>query len=569
MLFSFEPYPFLHFTGITQMTRPDTTNTFKPLSQCECRELPLPAIMLRLSGEILHVNKAWEQLSGYTLKTVQGHNVLEFMAEGQESGLETFIHQIKEGKPCQTVVEGMHAGGTRIMIELDSRMLMFTNDLAGERGLHLFITDVTEREYARMKLHQENLLNKSLLNISEMMLTPGLTLEQIASRTLELCCSITQSRVGAIGILDFHTRRYRTLAIRGEGIEYMEDQEIRRIDQIMQDEAQAYPNLMARTLKSGEEFYHNHTELVLSEKNAPGHYFELKNILGMPIRHNEQIRGQIILANAEKGFHQTERDSIRRIARIYTLSLLKQHIELEAMKARRLAEESNRLKSEFLANISHEIRTPMNAIIGFSDLIINDDYEPEELKSFLKIISSSSQRLIGVITNIMDASKLAVGSFLPNPVVTDLERFMKEIQEELDYKLSRASKGVISIRILKGFNETHIYKIEPVLLKRVFELLADNSVKYTDTGSIEVGCQLRKCNRLLFWVEDTGCGIKEKHHKDLFKKFMTIPHDRPEHGTGLGLGLNIAKGIVHLLGGRMGIRSVPAGGTRIWFSIQA
>jgi PAS domain S-box-containing protein len=241
--------------------------------------------------------------------------------------------------------------------------------------------------------------------------------------------------------------------------------------------------------------------------------------------------------------------------------------ELKAAKEK--AEESDRLKSHFLANMSHEIRTPLNGIVGFSKLLLDTDITGDERTEFVKIINKSSDRLLRIINDIIDISKIEanqlsikVSECNISETCTELinsykmaENFLNNTNLELKLNIAENLKDV---KVL-----TDKDRIEQILIN-----ILTNSIKHTKKGFIELGLVRNKDNdsdMLEFFIRDTGIGIPEEKHHLIFQRFRQIEEGGFHQGSGLGL--SIARGLVKLLGGDIWFESQIGKGTTFHFTI--
>jgi len=238
--------------------------------------------------------------------------------------------------------------------------------------------------------------------------------------------------------------------------------------------------------------------------------------------------------------------------------------EIELVQAKEKAEESDRLKSAFLANMSHEIRTPMNGIIGFTRLLRRPDITPTQYAEYLNTIEKSGIRLLNIINDIVDISKIESGQM--SVLITSTS-----INEQLDYiynffKPEVKQKGMqLIVNKELPDNEATIStdreKVYAVLIN-----LIKNAVKYSNDGSIEFGYR-RKDDNLEFYVKDTGIGIPEDRQEAIFERFVQADVSDVRALEGAGLGLSISKAYVEMLGGNIWMVSKPEVGSIFYFTI--
>jgi signal transduction histidine kinase/CheY-like chemotaxis protein len=240
--------------------------------------------------------------------------------------------------------------------------------------------------------------------------------------------------------------------------------------------------------------------------------------------------------------------------------------KIELINAKIKAEEGDRLKSSFLANLSHEIRTPMNAINGFTELIINTKISKSEEVDYLNIIEKSGKNLVSIIDDLIEMSKIESNQLTPNHVVINLESCINELYETV--KITIKNKN-IDFRLIKSKTSSEFNIItDEIKLKQVIINLLTNAIKFTEEGSVTLGFEIDENNKLIhFTVKDTGLGIDENNHKNIFDRFRRVDSDISVKVGGLGLGLAISKAYIDLLSGTISLSSKIGEGSTFYFSI--
>lgn len=255
-----------------------------------------------------------------------------------------------------------------------------------------------------------------------------------------------------------------------------------------------------------------------------------------------------------------------RMQKYYNTILEQKNQEIE--ESLKQTEEANELKSAFLANMSHEIRTPMNSIIGFSKLIKETpSLSPEEVNGYLDIITENSQRLMRLINDIIDISKIDSKQLTIYKRPVQLGHLFANCFHAAEVELDRVKKNHIPIEMSFSPTDAALEVVtDPDRLYQVVMNLLNNAIKFTNSGRIVLGYTVIQ-DLLRVSVEDTGIGIEQQYHQAVFERFRQIDGSLTREYGGSGLGLSISKGIVEAMGGRIGVNSKPNEGSTFWFEI--
>lgn len=252
--------------------------------------------------------------------------------------------------------------------------------------------------------------------------------------------------------------------------------------------------------------------------------------------------------------YEPEEDIIDIVGVNFNITELKE-VEDKLIKAKEKAEESDRLKSAFLANMRHEIRTPLNAIVGFSGLLV-DTADLDEKKQYMAIVEENNNLLLQLISDILDLAKVEAGTFEMVDGDVDTNQLCMDIVQAMQMK---APQGV-ELRFEPGADDFHFISAKN-RIHQVISNFVNNAIKFTSEGFIAVGYVLRP-DEIEFYVQDTGIGIDPEMQTEIFGRFVKL--NSFVHGTGLGL--SICQSIVQQLGGRIGVQSEPGKGSRFWFT---
>nr|NQU90690.1 PAS domain S-box protein [Bacteroidota bacterium] len=302
--------------------------------------------------------------------------------------------------------------------------------------------------------------------------------------------------------------------------------------------------------------------------------------LGVPLK----IKGKVIGVMAvqsytnENAYTVSDMKLLEFVSEQISISIERKKIEQDLKVALENATESDRLKSAFLANMSHEIRTPMNGILGFADLLKEPDLTGAEQLRYINIIEKSGARMLKIINDIIDISKIESG-------LMEISISETNVNEQLEYiytffKPESENKGLhIFINNMLPAKEATIHT-DSEKIYAILSNLVKNAIKYTNHGSIEFGYRILvkthgrasqqntgRASLLQFYVKDTGIGIPENRQKAIFDRFVQADIEDKKALEGAGLGLSISKAYVEMLGGNIWVESVEGMGSQFYFTI--
>lgn len=247
-------------------------------------------------------------------------------------------------------------------------------------------------------------------------------------------------------------------------------------------------------------------------------------------------------------------------------TLLKRKVQKrteELKMAKVKAEESDKLKSAFIANMSHEIRTPLNGILGFSDLLGDISFSKEERSTFNDLIKSNANQLMHLVNDIIDISKIESEQL----TIFHKEFSVEGLLNELHNKFIWGVKEGVNLKIV--MKSDFLICSDEFRVRQVLINFLSNAIKFTSTGTIELGVEVTNKREVIFFVKDTGIGIAAEKQKELFKPFSQVGDFLTRKHGGAGLGLAISYRLAELLGGRLELESSKGEGSTFRLIIPA
>lgn len=500
-------------------TQTDITDTVKAQEALRIKDFAiqssLSAIGLAdMDGRIISANKAYVNLWGYLdEKDVLGRSFTEFSVSNEQA-LEIFS-SLKNGESYSGIGEAVKSDGTGLHLQISANIV--TSDHGDPICIMVSFVDIT----GRIAAEKEKQLALDALKDSE-------TKYKTAFKTSPDSININKMDGTYVDINDGFTN---IMGYSKEDVIGVKSTDI-QIWAIPEDRDKLIEGLR----KNGHV---NNLESVFRAKDG-----SLKTAL---------MSAQIIYINKEPHILNITRDFSQR-----------KEMENELILAKEKAEESDKLKTSFLNNMSHEIRTPLNGILGFSNMLNNQGVDDNTRQHYLGIIQKNSDRLIAIIEAIINISTIESGQEVVSEIQTNIYEVLDNIYQEFKSRTNQ-SQIHLNYRTSLSLHDAHVMTDQSKLIQILTQLL-DNAFKFTDSGTIEMGCSI-KDDTLLFSVSDTGIGIKAEFHKVVFDRFRKINDNPKREYGGNGLGLAISKAYVELLGGKMWLESEPGKGSTFYFAI--
>ncbi len=316
------------------------------------------------------------------------------------------------------------------------------------------------------------------------------------------------------------------------------------------------PSILSSHEKSGKE-YKKLWDTILSGKVWRGEF------------HDKKKSGELYWEQASISPIFNEKGEITHFVAVKEDITKRKAKDLELNIALEKAQESDKLKSAFLANMSHEIRTPMNGILGFAELLKQPMVNWKQQKEYLGIIETSARRMLAIITDLVNISKIEAGQM-------DVKISEGNLNNEMDFLYSffkpETDKKNIKLALHKGLPDDEVnIRTDREKVTSILVNLIKNAIKFTTEGSIDIGYKKREAF-LEFFVKDTGQGILKENKELIFERFRQGNDSLNRGYEGSGLGLSISKAYIEMLGGKIWFESKTADisekhGSEFYFTI--
>lgn len=282
----------------------------------------------------------------------------------------------------------------------------------------------------------------------------------------------------------------------------------------------------------------------------------INHMVIIPIAHADSILGVLIMLTNKHEFHLKKQflSILETITDSFGGALIRQQTQEQLVAAKNVSEQASRSKSEFLANMSHEIRTPMNAILGFAQLMKKSPHE-EEKEEYADLILDSGNKLLSLITDVMDLSNVEIGKTHINKGELHPDAFIKAVLKQYEKTLKQCN---LELKLEIDSNLPPLITDVEKMIK-IADCLLSNAVKFTEKGKITISMSLMNINhdnpQLIFKIQDTGIGINEEKQKVIFDAFEQADTSKTRRFSGIGLGLTITSRLIKILNGSIELES--------------
>lgn len=488
-------------------------------------------------GVILECNQGLSDMTGYSMDELIGMNGLLLIAENKRDYV---MDKILAGyeKPYEAV--GLRKDGSTYPLRIEGKNVPY-------KGKQVRVT-----EFRDISDQKKNEITQNILaNISKYMLRAG-SLEDLLEHARQQLNQLFDTKNFFMAYYDADTDMLKRVLFKDEKDEFTE--------------WKAGDTFSGWVVKNSKTLCLKRPEI---QKYAAKKGLALKGSipeawLGIPLVIQNNTIGVIVIQSYtdKTAYDKHVVNLMEMLARDISIFIEREKMFEDLRKAKEQAEESDRLKSAFLANMSHEIRTPMNGILGFAELLKEPDLEGEKQKKFIGIIEKSGQRMLNLINDLVDISKIESGQM-------EVYKTDTEINEQLyfayDFFKPEFDKKNILLKMTLPSKKFQLHT-DKQKLNAILTNLLKNAVKYTDKGEVSFGFrQTEAC--LEFFVQDTGIGIAADKLEHVFDRFVQADSSSANSYEGAGLGLAIVKAYVEMLGGKIWVESEPEKGSTFYFTV--
>ncbi|GAB6126903.1 PAS domain S-box protein [Humidesulfovibrio idahonensis] len=418
--------------------------------------------------------------------------------------------------------------------------------------------DITTRKAAEERLKFETRLSRSLAESARALLGSAPDMDVIAEHLLARACELTGSRHGYVAFIDQRTGGMQPRAM--SAMMNSGECTMGALPVTFPVGADGrYRGLWGHSLNTREGYFENDPQRHPSAIGLPEGHIAIRQLLSMPALSKGRLVGQITLANPGRDYTQADLDTVASLADVFALGAEQLLSQRDLLAAKEEAESSSRAKSDFLANMTHEVRTPLNGILGMLQVLQSTDLTPDQ-KDFTAVALESAERLNQLLGNVIEYARLEAAKGESECLLfppTDLLNALRAVYEPL-----ALAKG-LEFRLEAGTGLPELVRADPQAVRQVLTKLLDNAIKFTPAGHVGLAAGLdpEHDGRLVFRVEDSGIGIPPDKREQVFEAFVQADASFTRTFGGAGLGLAIARRLVHCLSGVLEALDRPGGGT--------
>jgi signal transduction histidine kinase/CheY-like chemotaxis protein len=395
--------------------------------------------------------------------------------------------------------------------------------------------------------------------LHEIISRPDLSFDEQIDETLRLGCKLLGCEVGKVGRQDPDNNASEFL-----NTIVMSDLPARRGIVLPLDKT-----FCQVTFSSPETIAISHVAESEYSEHPAASFLGMQSYIGCSINVHGKKFGTVNFSNrtpVAKPFDEADQDLVNLIGSWISVMMERQLEAEELRKSKEAADAANQAKSEFLANMSHEIRTPLTAILGYSDMLRDEDQTREDMEHEIDSILRAGAHLQRIINDILDLSKIEAGQLVIEELEVSPARLMHDTESIFG---ARARDKGLGFELKYDFPVPTTIISDPTRLKQILFNLCGNALKFTEQGSVTVSLgYLPETKQLKFQVTDTGIGMNEEELGRLFKPFSQADTSTTRKYGGTGLGLCIARQLAQNLGGDVSVTSEKGVGSTFEFTVS-
>jgi len=519
---------------------------------------PFGIVFVDMNDRIIDINPAFTNMFGYRKEEALGKEINRLVAseEYEEEAMQISI-MAQAGQFTDYISKRKKRDNQLLDVSILGRPVVYNGEKLGIFGIY---QDISERK----QTEEQHSRNEKRLRINlKIAQSPSASISELLGYAIDGANDILDCQYGLI----YEYRWESNMAVLLANSVNIQDECPSLMDHatgIFSPEG-----VFTKVVNENKSLFFNHISEDEQKILLPDIPNTVKNLMMVPVAYEGHVAAVLILANRKGNFEDIHATEMSLLMDSVWKTIEKQKVHLQLQEALKKAEESEKLKSAFLAVMSHELRTPLNAIIGFSSLI-DETWPIDEIIEYVKTIEASGNHLLSLINDMFHLSALEAGQLRCTREIISIRNLRTELSEAINAMQRLDNKQHIKILyqpdpFYPDIEITSDYqKLQEILLN-----LIKNSIKYTDSGTVEYGYHIQN-DELVFFVKDTGIGIAPEKGEIIYEKFRQGDESSSRRHGGLGIGLTLARDLTHLLGGSIHYDSVIGKGTTFYvtFSID-